>query len=150
MNEEDERLYSEQIAEELDKQDLESTEANDNYGATTNELNYDMWVRKPSGNIDYLNKDVAGAYLDNWEIAHLRVLYVYLKHLKSLKENDIDTDNAQKRIKEKIAQLTVTSTGKEGFLQKIRVTKNIHRTGEYTTIEDKKSPVQFFSRRRGQ
>lgn len=147
MNEEDERVYAEQFSDELD-----NVQADGSYNTTENDLHYDMWIRQPQTmtdkELDYLNKDVAGANLDLWDIAHLKVLYIYLKNLKALHDNGIDTEEAQERTKEKIAQLVITSTGKDGFMQKIRVTKNIHRTGEYTTIEDKKSPVQFFSRRK--
>ena len=142
MNEEDEQIYGEQFSDELD-----TAEAGEGYGVTNNELQYDMWVRQPTADIDYLNKDIAGANLDIWEVAQLRVLYIYLKNLIALFENGTDTSEAMVRTKEKIAQLVITSTGKDGFMQKIRVTKNIHRTGEYHNIEDKKSPVQFFSRR---
>lgn len=142
MNEETEMLYNQQIDDDIDGQ-----EAGNEYGVTQNELQYDMWVRQPQAFFDYLNKDVAGANLDLWELAQLKALYIYLKNLKALHDNGINTKEAQIRTIEKIMQIVVTSTGKDGFMQKIRVTKNINRTGEYTSIEDKKNPVQFFSRR---
>ncbi len=142
MNEEDEQLYNEQITDELDGQAVDGS-----YNVTNNELQYDMWVRQPQSEEEYLNKDVSGANLDLWEVAKLNALYIYLKHLKALSNNGINTSDAEIRTKEKISQLVITSTGKDGFMQKIRVTKNIHRTGEYTSYEDKKNPVNFFSRR---
>lgn len=147
MNEENEIIYNEQFSDGLDEEELNSARPSGDFTITSNELGYDMWVRQPQSEIDYLNKDLAGANLDTWEINKLNALFVYLKNLKALGKNNINTDEAQERTKEKISQTTVTSTGKDGFMQKIRVTRNIHRTGEYTTIEDKKSPVQFFSRK---
>jgi len=139
MNEEDSEIYAQQLSDDLDGAEFE-----DDYQITKSELNYDKWIREPSskGIFEYLNKDIAGANLDSWEIAHINALYIYLKNLKALHNNGINTAEAQIRTIEKIMQKAVTSTGKEGFMQKIRVTKNIHRTGEYIN-EDKKAKAQF-------
>lgn len=144
IEEENQKLYNEQISDELD-----SSEFDEDYNATSTDLNYDKWIREPSSAkfFEYLNKDIAGANLDMWEKAHIDTLYIYLKHLKALDSNKIDTKEAQLRTIEKIMQKVVTSTGKEGFMQKIRVSKFISRTGEYYDKKEKSGFVPY--RRRG-
>lgn len=140
MTEYDEKEYEERILDDIDTEDYESIRA------TTNDLAYQMAIRNPTAEkmYDYLTKDVSGSNLDSYDKTIALTLFRRLIAYKALIDNGINVKTAYLRTHEKLNQLFVTSLGSNGFLQKIMVTRNINRTGEYSQFEDKPRGIAAF------